>query len=74
VLCERWVGIVNDELAVRLRVEMALRDRRATDVAKVAGVTLPTLSRIIHGHQRPSEALRRRIESAIRQEEPVSRE
>jgi transcriptional regulator with XRE-family HTH domain len=52
----------------RLRVEMALHQRRVTEVAREAGIPVATLSRILHDHQRPSVALLRRIEAAIRGE------
>ena len=59
---------MDNELALRLRVEMAIQGRRPTDVARDAGVSLPTLSRILHAKQSPSNDLLRRIEAAIRQD------
>ena len=50
----------------RLRIEMALYNRRVSEVAREAGIHVATLSRILHDHQRPSPALLRRIEAAIR--------
>ena len=58
------------ETAQRLRVEMAIHDRKPAAVARDAGIPRSTLSRILHAKQAASPAMVTRIESAIR--EPVS--
>jgi len=62
---------MDSEQALRLRLEMVLRDRGPAAVARAAGIGLSTLSRVLHGKQQPSDALVKRIEAAIRQEEAV---
>jgi len=59
---------VDGEQRLRLRIEMLLRDRGPAVVARDAGIGLATLSRVLHGKQRPSPTLVRRIEASIRQE------
>lgn len=56
----------SDPVATRLRVEMALHGVRPSMVAREVGIPKATLSRIINGKQRPSDAMLSRIEGAIR--------
>ena len=57
---------MTNDLATRLRIEIALRDHRQGAIAQDAGITESTLSRILHGKQTPSDGLLTRIEDAIR--------
>jgi transcriptional regulator with XRE-family HTH domain len=53
-----------------LRLLLVLRGRRARDVAQTAGISRPTLSRILSGKRRADAQTLARIESAILAADP----
>jgi transcriptional regulator with XRE-family HTH domain len=54
------------DVGTRLRIELAMHGKRPQEVANLAGLPLPTLSRILHGKQQPKPETLERIERAIR--------
>jgi transcriptional regulator with XRE-family HTH domain len=53
-------------IPVRLRVELALHGRSEREVARAAGITIGTLSRILNGRTPGAPETLARIEEAIR--------
>ena len=55
------------ETGLRLRLLLVLSGRKPGDIAREVGIAPETLSRIVAGKQRCSEATLARIEKAVRQ-------
>jgi transcriptional regulator with XRE-family HTH domain len=57
-------------IGTRLKIELVLHGRTAGEVARKAGTSPATLSRVLSNTQEPSRDLLRRIEAAIREAQP----